>query len=109
MPSSRVRCSTCIRRRCGSRCSGPPIGNHDGTSADLAWDTGPYYDIFSLPKAAQAGGLASGTEAYYSFDYGDIHFICLDSFETSRATGGAMLTWLQNDLASTNQKWIIAF
>ena len=87
----------------------PTIGNHDGTSADSATGTGPYYDIFSLPKAGQAGGLASGTEAYYSFDYGNIHFICLDSFETSRATNGAMLTWLQNDLASTTQTWIVAF
>ncbi len=87
----------------------PTIGNHDGAAADSATGTGPYYDIFTLPKSAQAGGLASGTEAYYSFDYGQIHFICLDSFETSRATSGAMMTWLQNDLAATNQKWIIAF
>ncbi|HUR32929.1 MAG TPA: metallophosphoesterase family protein [Vicinamibacterales bacterium] len=87
----------------------PTIGNHDGASADSATGTGPYYDVFTLPKSAQAGGLASGTEAYYSFDYGNIHFICLDSFETSRAVNGPMLTWLQNDLAATTQKWIVAF
>jgi hypothetical protein len=87
----------------------PTLGNHDGTTADSATQTGPYYDIFTLPTAAQAGGLASGTEAYYSFDHANIHFICLDSFETSRATGGAMLTWLQQDALSTNQPWIIAF
>jgi chitodextrinase len=87
----------------------PTLGNHDGHSADSASQTGPYYDIFSLPAAAQAGGLASGTEAYYSFNYANIHFICLDSYETSRSTGGAMLTWLENDLAVNTADWVIVF
>lgn len=87
----------------------PTLGNHDGASADSATQSGPYYDIFTLPKNGEAGGLASGTEAYYSFDFGSIHFVVLDSFETSRAPNGAMLTWLANDLAATNQPWIIAF
>jgi hypothetical protein len=87
----------------------PTLGNHDGISADSASQTGPYYRIFTLPKAGEAGGLASGTEAYYSFDYANIHFICLESFETNRSSTGPMLTWLRNDLASTNQPWIIAF
>ena len=87
----------------------PTLGNHDGVSADSATQSGPYYDIFSLPTAAQAGGLASGTEAYYSFDFANIHFVVLDSFETDRASGGAMLTWLDQDLDATLQDWIIAF
>jgi hypothetical protein len=85
------------------------LGNHDGASADSFTQTGPYYDIFTLPKSAEAGGLASGTEAYYSFDYGNIHFICLDSHDTDRSTGAAMLSWLTLDLAATTQEWIIAF
>jgi calcineurin-like phosphoesterase family protein len=87
----------------------PTLGNHDGAAADSSTGTGPYYDIFTLPKQGEAGGLASGTEAYYSFDYGAIHFVCLESFETDRSTGGPMMTWLQNDLASTKHEWIIAF
>jgi hypothetical protein len=87
----------------------PTLGNHDGATADSASQSGPYYDIFTLPKSAEAGGLASGTEAYYSFDYGNIHFICLESHETDRSPGGAMLSWLQLDLAETLQEWIIAF
>jgi hypothetical protein len=87
----------------------PTLGNHDGATADSASQSGPYYDIFTLPKSAEAGGLASGTEAYYSFDYGNIHFICLESHETDRSPGGAMLSWLQLDLADTLQEWIIAF
>lgn len=87
----------------------PTLGNHDGHSADSATESGPYYDIFSLPRAGEAGGLASGTEAYYSFDCANIHFVCLDSYETDRSTSGAMLTWLSADLASTDQEWLIAF
>src|SRR5262245_39268198 len=87
----------------------PTLGNHDGASADSATQSGPYYDIFTLPRNAEAGGVASTTEAYYSFDYANAHFICLDSYETSRAPGSPMLTWLQNDLQATTRSWIIAF
>ena len=85
------------------------LGNHDGHSADSSSQSGPYYDIHHFPTAAESGGVASGTEAYYSFDYANIHFVCLDSYETNRGTSGAMATWLENDLASTTQEWIIAF
>ncbi len=85
------------------------LGNHDGHSADSQTNTGPYYEIFSLPTAAEAGGHASGTEAYYSFDYGNIHFVCLDSYDSDRSSNGAMLSWLENDLLSTNADWVIAF
>jgi hypothetical protein len=81
----------------------PTLGNHDGQSADSATQTGVYYNIFTLPRNAEAGGTASGTEAYYSFDYGNIHFICLDSFDTSRTATSAMAQWLQKDLADTTE------
>ncbi len=85
------------------------LGNHDGATADSASQTGPYYDIFSFPKMAEAGGVASGTEAYYSFDYGNIHFVCLESYETNRAANGPMANWLRNDLANNTKDWLIAF
>ncbi len=87
----------------------PTLGNHDGHTADSSTQSGPYYDIFTLPKQGDAGGIPSGTEAYYSFDYGNIHFICLDSHETDRSPTGAMMTWLEDDLLQTNANWIIAF
>ena len=87
----------------------PTLGNHDGHTADSGTESGPYYDIFTLPRAAEAGGVASGTEAYYSFNYGNIHFICLDSYDTDRSPGGAMMTWLTNDLNANTQPWVIAF
>lgn len=81
------------------------LGNHETYSA-APW---PYFDIFTFPTNGEAGGVASGTEYYYSFDYGNIHFISLDSMITSRVAGGAMATWLADDLASTTATWIIAF
>lgn len=87
----------------------PTIGNHDTAQSTSPLPSLPYYQIFTLPTNAEAGGLASGTEDYYSFDYGNIHFICLDSMTSDRSSSGAMMTWLRNDLASTLQSWIIAF
>ena len=87
----------------------PTLGNHDAGSAASITQSGAYYDMFTLPTQGQAGGLMSGTEAYYSFDYGNVHFICLDSEGTDRSADGAMLTWLKNDLAATKQDWIISF
>ena len=85
------------------------LGNHDGYTANSDAQTGPYYDIFSFPTNGESGGTPSGTEAYYSFDYGNIHFISLESYETDRSVGGAMHRWLENDLQNTLQEWIVAF
>ncbi len=84
----------------------PTRGNHDQLYTGANND---YYDIFTLPTAGEAGGLASGDEAYYSFDYGNIHFICLDSQGSNPVIGGAMMNWLTADLAATTQDWTIAF
>ena len=94
----------------------PVLGNHEVkktsvTFTDSVLQSGVYYDTFTLPRAGQAGGEVSGTEAYYSFDYGNIHFVCLESMTlspSSFATG--MRTWLENDLSNIGQgqKWIIA-
>ena len=87
----------------------PTLGNHDGYSAESSTESGPYYDIFSLPRSGEAGGLSSGTEAYYSFDYANIHFVVLDSHETNRSSLAPMALWLRQDLAATSQDWIIAY
>jgi hypothetical protein len=81
----------------------PTIGNHDAvTPAD-------YLNIFSLPTDGRAGGLASGTENYYSFDYSDVHFVCIDSELTANAPGSPMLAWLDADLTANTKPWTIAF
>lgn len=69
----------------------------------------PYMSIFTLPQAAQAGGVASGTEQYYSFNYGNVHVVSLDSQLSARdATArAAMRQWLIDDLASNALDWTI--
>lgn len=84
----------------------PTRGNHDLLHSGANND---YYEIFSMPDSAQAGGLLSGTEAYYSFDFGKIHFVCLDSQGSDRSPTGPMMTWLAADLAATKQEWIVAY
>ena len=85
------------------------LGNHDvGSSASPG--PNPYHNIFSNPKNGEAGGLASGDESYYSFDYGNIHVICLNSTATKYvSSGSAMMTWLQADVAANDKEWTIAF
>jgi len=88
-------------------CLWPTYGNHDAMSADAATLTGPYFDAFSLPRWGQSGGLASATEAYYSFDWGALHLVSLDAAESSLAPGSPMLTWLADDLAASPRPWTI--
>ncbi len=87
----------------------PTLGNHDTGGSTVSNITYPYFSIFSLPRNGEAGGVASGSEHYYSFDYANIHFICLDSMTASRATNGPMFQWLTNDLANTTADWTIAY
>lgn len=80
----------------------PTIGNHDATPA--------YFDIFSLPRNGEAGGVPSGVENYYSFNYSDIHFICLGGYYSSSLhSNGPMCTWLKADLEANTSKWTIAY
>jgi hypothetical protein len=89
----------------------PTLGNHDTAQSTNNNDSYPYFNIFTLPKNGEAGGLGSGTEHYYSFDYGNIHFICLDSMTADRSVPNVngMAGWLTNDLANTTADWIIAY
>ncbi|MDH5711516.1 MAG: metallophosphoesterase family protein, partial [Gammaproteobacteria bacterium] len=69
----------------------PGYGNHDARRR-------AFFDIFSLPEQAESGGVASGTEHYYSFDYANVHTIMLDSQDSEREPGSDMLNWLKRDL-----------
>jgi 3',5'-cyclic AMP phosphodiesterase CpdA len=86
----------------------PTIGNHDAASTGSPGQF-PYLDIFTLPTGGEAGGIPSGTEKYYSFDYANIHFVCLDSQSSSRTEDSPMFQWLRADLADTDKDWIVAF
>jgi hypothetical protein len=87
----------------------PTMGNHEGHTSNGRTGIGPYYDAYVVPTRGESGGLASGTEAYYSFDYANIHFICLDSHDLDRRPGEPMARWLKADLEKARADWLIAF
>jgi predicted phosphodiesterase len=72
----------------------PAVGNHD---SEVGHPRSPVYQYFPRP----------GSSNYYSFDYGDIHFVIVDS-NISYSTTSAQYAWLQGDLAATTQPYIIA-
>ena len=97
----------------------PVPGNHEyanDQSRAIDHDI-PYYSIFTVPAHAESGGLASGTKHYYSYDYGNIHFVMLDSYGIDGGnhlyddtTNGQQAVWLKADLAANagKHKWTIA-
>jgi hypothetical protein len=88
----------------------PVLGNHDLKAAGVAPERGAYFESFSLPSAGETGGVPSGREAYYSFDWGPIHFVALDSTQSARDPAGEMASWLEADLAAAHRaRWRIAF
>ncbi len=93
----------------GRSASWPTLGNHEGRSSDSGTESGPYYEAFVLPRGGECGGLPSGTEAYYAFDWANVHFLVLDSHDSDRSPSGPMLTWAKADLEATKQAWIVAY
>jgi len=80
----------------------PTMGNHD---------TGPtggkaFREIFALPVNDEDGG-----SDYYSFDYGDVHFTCLNSNSrvASLRPGSPQRRWLERDLSRSRARWKIVF
>lgn len=95
----------------------PAPGNHDYNNLpvnQILQDI-PYYDIFDLPSNGEAGGVPSGTEAYYSYDYGNVHFLSLDSYGQEELmyrlydTLGPQAQWIKQDLAANTKPWVIAY
>ncbi len=69
------------------------LGNHEVNHQN-------YFDLFYLPY----------NERWYSFDYGNAHFVCLEvDGYASYDPGSAQYRWLENDLASTDRAWKFVF
>jgi hypothetical protein len=81
----------------------PCMGNHD------SWLGAYFLSMFTLPTQGEAGGTPSGTENYYSFDYGSIHCVVLNSVVEDVSTNGMMYAWLSADLANNDRDWLIAY
>lgn len=81
----------------------PALGNHDyGT--DLA---APCLFVHVLPAARVP---AADVGRYYSFDWGEAHFVSLDTnLLVHEDASERMLAWLDRDLASASRFWKIVF
>lgn len=92
-------------------CSWLTIGNHELWNGETFSNptSGPYYDIFTLPVNGEGGGVPSQTEAYYSFDYANIHFVSMNSEDFGRDSTNAMGLWLKQDLIQNEQDWTVVF
>lgn len=80
------------------------IGNHEDQSRGVGHLASWYH-----PTEGQSGGVASKSELYFSFDYGNVHWICLDSEQSGNKVTDPMYKWLEQDLQAAKQDWIIAF
>lgn len=70
----------------------PTSGNHEYKTRNAA----PYLSAFVLPDNGK-------DERWYSFDWGPIHFVALDTERMSHAQAA----WLDRDLAATDRPWKI--
>ena len=85
----------------------PVIGNHEAYS--LEWKEclpASYTHLFNVPQ----NGLAKYPNQFYSFDYGPVHFVVLDTnFPEMKNFQPDLLAdelpWLENDLAASRAKW----
>ncbi|WP_337488616.1 metallophosphoesterase family protein [Phascolarctobacterium succinatutens] len=88
----------------------PVIGNHEAYS--LEWKEclpESYTHLFNVPQ----NGLAKYTNQFYSFDYGPVHFVVLDTnfpemenFQPDLLADE--LQWLEKDLAASKAPWKVA-
>ena len=87
-------------------------GNHDRPTSDMWSQTGPYFDMFTNPGDGESGGVASHHKSYYSFDYGPVHFVSVDSDQLGLKDDPGLYEWLEKDLVQAqkgNYSWIVAY
>jgi acid phosphatase type 7 len=95
----------------------PATGNHDYDGSDRIIENpkAAYYDIFSMPTKGEAGGVASGSKGYYSYNYGNIHFVVLETEAIGQdnrklyQTPNNQADWLEKDLAANKQMWTVVY
>lgn len=75
----------------------PVAGNHEYETEGAQ----PFRDFFALPE----NGGPEGLERWYSFDWGDVHFVALDT----ERTGPVQAQWLDADLAANQRPWTVVY
>ncbi|HAO48926.1 MAG TPA: hypothetical protein DCR35_06295, partial [Runella sp.] len=88
-------------------------GNHEYYSGVQSRREIAYFQIFSQPQNGESGGVPSGSEMNYSFDYGNVHVVALDSYGIEQDkyrlydTLSPQVEWLKKDLAANRLPWTI--
>lgn len=77
-------------------------GNHD-------YETGNAAPYLAGSAAPVSNVPAEDLGRYYSFDWGDAHFVSVDSNLMLTAAESRMLGWLDSDLGATGKFWKIVF
>ncbi|MBA3886479.1 MAG: metallophosphoesterase [Acidobacteria bacterium] len=87
----------------------PSLGNHD--SRQSTSHGAAYLSAFVLPTNGASASYPDHAERYYSFDYGPVHFVALDTERALQepARRSEQLAWLAADLASTTQPWKVVY
>ncbi|MBA3638841.1 MAG: metallophosphoesterase, partial [Acidobacteria bacterium] len=86
----------------------PSMGNHDSRSTNA--DGRPYLDLYVLPTHGATPQYPDHAERYYSFDYGPMHVIVLDTEFAflDPVRRAAQMAWAEADLAATTKPWKVA-
>ena len=93
--------------------------------------SGPYYDIVDVPTNGEGGGYPSFLSFIILFDYGNVHFLSINSelgsinllnsshdwigtlpyFNTSASSfvSSPMTDWIHNDLQQNDKTWTIVY
>jgi len=71
----------------------PSAGNHDYRTMKGA----PFREVFNLP--------GDNGEKWYSYDYGRVHFVALDT----ESDYSKQMKWLEEDLAATKLPWKVIY
>lgn len=93
----------------------PMMGNHEMYTTDWKMrEPRAYLAYFDVPN----NGSSTFDRRYYSFDYGDVHYIVLDTqlYEANHDDNSdihhpdlydVQIEWLRQDLATNNKKWTV--
>ena len=82
----------------------PVGGNHDTLEGFTDGKLYPFTKYFNI-EPVNNQNLFRGQ--YYTFTYGEVRFIVLDCYETSKAMSVEQQQWLESILKSNDKKWTI--
>lgn len=93
----------------------PTLGNHEMYTLDWKMrEPRAYLNYFDVPS----NGNTTFDRHYYSYDYGDVHYVVLDTqlYESTHEDNhdvhhpdlyDVQVQWLRQDLASNTKKWTV--